>query len=86
MTTTTLSTLLGLADVKAVASTRALATVDVTQFEDKSTVEMLALILIELRVLTWQIANLPQALDEEGGTYAPDEPTALRAEVSNLSD
>jgi len=53
---------------------------DATQFEGQSQIELMAQILLELKILNQQIYELPRLIAT--GTQARDEPQTLRIEPS----
>jgi len=58
----------------------AVPTVDVNQIEGQSQIEILSLILLELRIMNQQLYELPGLL--VNGLPAQDEPQAMRIEPS----
>jgi hypothetical protein len=60
--------------------TTAAPVVDVSQLEGQSLVELLALILLEMRIMNQQLYELPGLLSS--GLPAQDEPQSMRVEQS----
>jgi hypothetical protein len=58
----------------------AVSTVDVNQFEGQSQIELLSLILLEMRIMNQQLYELPGLL--ANGLPAQDEPQTMRIEPS----
>lgn len=69
-----------IANTQSVQSVSSQAVQDTTQFEGQSQIELLAQILLELKILNQQIYELPRL--QAMGLPAQDEPETLRAEQS----
>jgi len=69
-----------IANTQSAQTVSAQAVQDTTQFEGQSQIELLAQILLELKILNQQIYELPRLLSM--GLPAQDEPQTLRTEPS----